>query len=274
MHQPSEIIPKQTVDDLVEAYNQSVADLTEGYTLLARAEKRLESAFGRISPRGCFTVLDRYHANKFSSGNPAEIIQFTSLRLRRSAWFRIVEALGLKKVMSVSSFKELDRRLESDEEVPDLTSENVLDLMMTYLQNQKAILEELVEEVYDFLRPRSGHFKSNSKFELKKKVILSYTVEHFLYTNRVRSYCQPRIIAVDRLFHLMDNNMSPFETAYTSPLVQAIDVSKNGSGWHSTDYFRFRCCLNGNLHLEFLRPDLVSKLNAIAGSCYLKDGSR
>jgi DNA repair protein RadD len=33
-----------------------------------------------------------------------------------------------------------------------------------------------------------------------------------------------------------------------------------------TDYFRFKCFGNGNLHLEFLRLDLVERLNAIGGS--------
>jgi len=45
-------------------------------------------------------------------------------------------------------------------------------------------------------------------------------------------------------------------------LVDAINTS-NGTG--ETEYFKFKACKNGNLHLEFKRMDLVSKLNQLAG---------
>lgn len=41
-------------------------------------------------------------------------------------------------------------------------------------------------------------------------------------------------------------------------------------GKGETEYFRFKCYHNGNLHLEFKRPDLVQKINAIVGGLTLK----
>lgn len=62
----------------------------------------------------------------------------------------------------------------------------------------------------------------------------------------------------------------PFTTdlAKRETLHDTITNSPDGTG--KTDYFRFRCCLNGNLHLEFLRLDLVAKLNAVAGGNRLR----
>ncbi|WP_145026338.1 DUF4942 domain-containing protein, partial [Geobacter argillaceus] len=50
------------------------------------------------------------------------------------------------------------------------------------------------------------------------------------------------------------------------PTVRCHTDSSDGTG--KTDYFKFRCCLNGNLHLVFLKPGLVAKLNAIAGDTH------
>jgi len=46
-------------------------------------------------------------------------------------------------------------------------------------------------------------------------------------------------------------------------LCDTIADSKDGLG--DTSYFRFKCYQNGNLHLEFLRPDLDERVNMIAG---------
>ena|SRR5439155_23407886 len=49
-------------------------------------------------------------------------------------------------------------------------------------------------------------------------------------------------------------------------LIDAIEAAKDGE----TDYFRFKCFRNRNLHLEFKRLDLVAKLNAVAGGMRLR----
>jgi hypothetical protein len=42
-----------------------------------------------------------------------------------------------------------------------------------------------------------------------------------------------------------------------------LNSSPNGEG--QTEYFRFRSFKNGNLHLWFLRGDLVKEMNSVAG---------
>ncbi len=56
--------------------------------------------------------------------------------------------------------------------------------------------------------------------------------------------------------------------SYHGPLYDAITDSSDGTG--KTDYFKFRCCINGNLHLEFLKADLVARLNVVAGGNRLR----
>ena len=66
----------------------------------------------------------------------------------------------------------------------------------------------------------------------------------------------------------MIDGKPPVKT-YHGELYDAITDSPDGNG--KTQYFKFKCYLNGNLHLEFLRADLVVKLNAVAGGNRLKN---
>jgi len=55
---------------------------------------------------------------------------------------------------------------------------------------------------------------------------------------------------------------------HRGPLIDAIEATKDGTG--ETEYFRFKCFRNRNLHLEFKTLDLVAKLNAVAGGMRLR----
>ena len=68
------------------------------------------------------------------------------------------------------------------------------------------------------------------------------------------------------MFHALDGN-GTIKT-HRGPLIDAKEAAKDGTG--ETDYFRFRCFRNRNLHLEFKRLDLVAKLNAVAGGLRLR----
>lgn len=54
---------------------------------------------------------------------------------------------------------------------------------------------------------------------------------------------------------------------YRSPLVDAINTTD--SYVVETDMFRVKCYINGNIHLEFKRLDLLKKFNAVAGGMSL-----
>jgi hypothetical protein len=71
---------------------------------------------------------------------------------------------------------------------------------------------------------------------------------------------QKELHAIDGVFHLLDGK-GPIKT-YTGPLETAIQNAEEGKG--ETDYFKFKCQKNHNLHLEFKRLDLVKELNLLA----------
>lgn len=85
---------------------------------------------------------------------------------------------------------------------------------------------------------------------------------------RVNHHRQQYITAIDNVFSMIDGH-GPAKT-YHGALYDAIADSPDGKG--ETTYFRFKCYLNGNLHLEFIRPDLVARLNIAAGGNRLRTG--
>jgi hypothetical protein len=97
-------------------------------------------------------------------------------------------------------------------------------------------------------------------FRVGKRAIICYGVER-AYGGRFRvNYDRSdRLRAMDAAFHLLDGK-GPMKEG-RGPLIEAINA---GNVTGETDYFRFKCFKNQNLHIEFKRLDLVKELNFIA----------
>ena len=143
-------------------------------------------------------------------------------------------------------------------------------MMEGTLAQVHTFIEEAVKEVFEFLRPPGSRFKTNSEFEIGKRVILRYACEtNYQGGFRLDFYREQNIRGIDNVFHALDGNGTVH--THRGPLVDAINqCGRDGQG--ETQYFRFKCFLNRNLHLEFKRLDLVAKLNQVAGGMRLKEG--
>jgi NAD-dependent DNA ligase len=265
MYTETGIMQRKTVAEMVESYNSAIAKVANAYTLLETAQLELESVFGKHY--GDFSTIDRdmYHSNS-SKENIAKMI----FKIKKSAWKRIIEQLGIKKVLSIKRAEEFDKKLDEGKDLPEITDTNILSMMESLVEQSKDYATEAVKEVFEFLRPGAHDYnklKTNAKYakyELGKKVILSWCVEH-AYSKPFRVHygqTENKLVALDRVFGVLDGK--PWNDSYKSPLVDAINTSETGSG--ETEYFKFRACHNGNLHLEFKRMDLVQKMNQIAGN--------
>jgi hypothetical protein len=255
----SDLAVRETLAALVAAYNQAQAEIREGYALLECAQQRLQAAF--LAKDYTFQV-NYEHRSLSKVGEQAA--QEDLKRLKRAAWGALVERMELKRVLSMKRSQELDKQiLDAKPELPELSEENVLSLFQDSLAHARESVTEKVREVYEFLHPRGGaasRLKTNEKWRLGKKAIL-YAVELYNGGFRVRYRYDDKVTALDAVFHLLDGR--GIVPTHHGPLFDAIEAS-GAEGEGHTEYFRFRCCLNGNLHLEFRRPDLVDRLNAVA----------
>jgi len=252
------IIARETISSIVESYQRGCKKIDQAYELINSATNDFEAAFG-----------EHYYDFKAYPNRDERNVDEIKLRIRKNAWRVIINRLEVHKFMSIKDIEDLQENLQS-KEIPEIELGIVMDIISGMIENIPEYIKRLVTEVYEILMPGTRHtnYKTNIKNArraLGKKIILSYKVEMgFNNLFRIRYRCDDQIIAIDKVFYALDGRGVP--PGYRSPLADAINSTPINNGYGETEYFKFRCCQNGNLHLEFKRMDLVKKLNQIAGA--------
>lgn len=170
--------------------------------------------------------------------------------------------------MSKKRLEETDKNLTKGE-LADVTIPNIIDFL-TLLQGNTALLaEEVVKEAFEILRPWRKTHKTNHLYEIGKKVILTGQLQNRYNGGfSISHYRQNDLTTLDKAFSLLDGK--GIVDGYNSPLADAINTTTAEVTHGETEYFKFKCYLNSNLHLEFKRMDLVKEINRIAGGGNLK----
>lgn len=272
----TELARRETITALVGCYKLAEEEIKQAYALLESAKKRLDAAF--ISGSGYRFSINGGHG---SPGIGKDAAEKTLNDIKKDAWHCIVERLEIRRILSIKRREELDRQLNGERRyhddpikpLPEITEANILAMFQDGMSKATDYAREAVSEVFDWLRPhcgRNAELKTNNKWMIGKKVIV-WAVEKGYGKNpfRVNYHREKELTALDNVFHMLDGR-GPLKT-YHGPLYDAILNSQDGTG--ETDFFKFRCCLNGNLHLEFKRPDLVAKINQMAGGGQLKSAA-
>lgn len=248
------------ISALVAAYQQSERDLRESCRLVGEAEERMELVFGSSDS---FTYTVRGRHNRSIELDADAMVE----NLKRDTWRALVNRLEVRRLLSVTRAKELDQRLEHDD-LPDITEAAIAEFVGFYHDHAPDMLKEAVAEVFAFLRPWRQTFKTNSKFEIGPRVILEGWVESgFSSGFQINYYREAEFRALDNVFSVLDGR-GMIAKSYRGPLADAIGAEKSGVG--KTDYFAFKCFKKRTLHLQFLRLDLLARLNQIAGGLNLK----
>lgn len=264
----TDLTTRQTVAELVATYERAVTGIRVGFARVARAEDELTAAFDSGSFKYTFSVRDKYNHHGIDFDDPESCIAV----LKREVWKRLVDRLEIRRMISIQRATQLDQQLER-EEWPEITVENVLSWANGIQDKLPDMIQEAVEEVFDWLRPRGQKYKTNSEFEIGQRVILTWVLEETQWQNKfhVSHYSQKHLTALENVFTALDGQGMVAKGSWQSVLADAINTTPLDVGRGETDYFKFKCFKNRNLHLEFKRPDLVDKLNKMAGGMRLRD---
>lgn len=259
-------IPRTTLAGMVEAYVLAEQEVRQAFGMLVQARERLKVAF--IQPDGYRFRLNgdgSRHGGRPDYEKPEEILS----DVKREVWACLVEKMELRRILSIKRAEELDKQIETGDGLPAITLENILAMLEGTINQAGAYIEESVKEVYEWLRPHTQDYKTNSIFEVDRKVI-KWGVER-KYSGggfRINYHRQKEFTALDNVFHALDGKGCIAKSHY-GPLYDAVYSSPDGKG--ETDYFRFKCYGNGNIHMEFKREDLLAKFNQVAGGMRLKN---
>lgn len=255
----------ETVSEIVRTYEQACADIESAFAQVAGALKTLNDTFGHTGHGSDIHIRDRWRGySNVRFDNPADSIEM----LKRDVWRCVVDRLDIRRLCSVARWKEIEAQLESGEGLPDLTVENVMRWGQAQHRAIPAMVEEAVREVFDFLRPPGSSYKTNTEFEIGKRVIVEYAVERRCGPGFMLCYRREQhIIALENVMQVLDGR-GAVNKHHRSELFAALRDAPDGRG--RTTYYKFRAFKKGTLHLEFTRPDLVKRLNEIAGGKSLR----
>lgn len=268
----TELIPRETAAAMITAYKQETERIQAAYAMLDTAKANLESVFG-----------DHYSTFDPTIGTYHHRVEVTDVlkRIKGEVWKALIDKLGIKKFMGLKRAEELSRNLHDPDKLPEIELETVYSMMTTLAQNAGDFTREAIREVFDDLRPyvdgySMNQYKTNQKNareHIGPKIILTGMVENNYHGGfRVSYRREDRLIAMDKVFHTLDGHGGPMNDSYRSPLIDAINTSGN-EGKGATPYFKFKCYHNGNLHIEFIRRDILQRFNAVAGGAALKSGN-
>jgi len=183
---------------------------------------------------------------------------------KRTCWELLANKLGIKNVMSVAKRKKFEEQLRNGD-LPDISADTIKSVIMGLVEQARDFAKEAAMEVFEILRPKRSGYATNNAFKIGKRVILRYRVERsWGIKYRVNYHYQQQLVAIESVFRLMDGKGVIVERS--GQLIDAIENTDDGRG--ETDYFRFKCFKNRNLHLEFKRLDLVKQLNGLGTGDY------
>ena len=255
---------RATVEELIRDWNLGMHELKTGLEAIKRAEEHLK-AFD--------TSGSAWDLQAFRHDDTSLDFDKKRSRMKAAAWRYLIDRIELKKMASIARAKQIDKQLhDRPETLPDITMDNIFGWLDAMATQGVEFLKEAAQEVYRNLRPAAwNRHKTNSAFRVGKKVILCHRVRR-CYSGRdrfgINYYYSDEIRALDNVFHMLDGKAL---SAYRDgDLSRAIEAAEGGIG--ETEFFRFKCFLNGNLHLEFKRMDLVDRLNEIGGNALPEPG--
>lgn len=274
----TDLARRSSIAEFCAAFDQSAGEIKQAFALLVAARDRLKSAFDGTGYRSSFDIRER-HDRQPDYEKP----EATLKELERQAWESVAARLELRKIMSLKRTQEMDKQISSGEGLPEFNAPNVLAMLESNLNNAGQYLEEKVLECYENLRPCGwtlSEYKTNQKSAaagVGRKVIITWAVRQSY--NSAKGFevqygrHQDELRALDQVFHLLDGQPAN-GGSWAGELCDAISTqTTRDKNSFETPYFRGRCFANGNLHLEFVRADLVEKFNLIAGGMRLKEAA-
>jgi len=264
-----ELSVRLTVPALVAAFAAAERDTRAAFAMLADAEERLRIAFSTADSHARIRVSPTYRGD----GEDWHDVERAVARMRRQAWRAIYDRLELRRVLSPSRARAVEKALDEDDP-PEITNATVEAFVRRWAEDLGELFAESVREVYDWLRPAhdggGGRYVTNSRLEVGERVVLTWMVERQWHGRgyRVRwDRADERLTALENVMRGLDGQ-GQRPRGHRADLTNAIEASPDGRA--ETPYFEVRAFKNGNLHLRFLRLDLLARLNRIAGGATLR----
>lgn len=256
-----------SIREIVAVYEQAELDIRAGFGLIHEAETRLTQTFAKHESDH-ISVRDRHNYRAYDFSDVESCLQ----TVRRAIWWALVDRLEIKRVMSITAWKELEGKLRDEREPPPpIDCLTIEQMVMGFEQRLPEMAAEAIKEVFKWLVPRrdswwGGQYKTNDDCKIGPKIIVTSMIECWYGEWRVKYDSEQRLTALENVFRLLDGQGQRTREHYSEISLAIKALPKKAERCEGeTTYFKFKGFRNGNLHMAFRRLDLVAKLNAVAG---------
>lgn len=248
-------IRKDSIEELVGHRNRAIELARQGFLLTAEANEASE----RAAPFVSYCGLGSSHEVGGRGHTYSELHDYLKAVRRhidKYAWESLLNHSGLRNLMDATAYRQFREQLDKDP--PEFSGENITSTFMGLAADAPQILERSVVTVFEKLRTRRTH-KTNGAFGIGPKIILTSAVSTYGWNSY--GYTREMVRDMDRMFHVLDGKKPPD----SGDLADAIsDTIRKKEKLLNTEYFECKLFMgNGNLHMKFKRPDLVTKVNRI-----------
>jgi hypothetical protein len=264
----TQIIEHQKVSAIVENVNLALSDIQQAFTLLERAKNRLHATLGHNN-----TYYDSLWEHDLTDYRLGEKGQDCLAHVTKNAWKYIVSQTGITHYMTPRRKEALQEQIKKGD-VPALTVENIMGTLQSLAEQTPQLLQESIKEVFDWLRPTLnwgvGKHKTNKKFRIGYKVILGSAVQRHWHADpwHFNYYREDNFRALGNVFSLLDGQgVERYPYDFVTRFKEG--MKEHGGDTFTDQYFHCVAYKNRNLHVAFLRHDLVDEINKIAGGMAL-----
>ncbi len=246
----TDIAVKDNAAELVNCRNEALRLWEEAFVLIHEANKMTVRATGSTYN---YPNIDSSEMSSIRGGDYKHALASARKNIDTGCWNYMLDAIHLKTFMDATAIKEFQDQLEKN--TPEVTMET-LTATMDHLSSQRVQIFD--RGVITLFTKLDRTFKTNPSFRLDKKIIIKGLMDQYGYARWSAFGAEVRDL--DRIFHMLDGKQMP------DPSIDACSQVQTARGRPAdveTEYFVFKLCANGNLHVTFKRPDLVASVNRI-----------
>lgn len=261
------------VEALVENVRRAFDLVDQAYARLTDAQDILQKMPGWDLSRVGVLFSHHHTTNDTMSGDKTEVTKVRRA-IAAAAWLAIGEKMRLRDIMTEQQYNERHRNVETTT-LPDVTLSNVWATMQGLVARFPEFATRVVEEAYDVCRPRPRGYKTNDRFAVGRKVILTDVMEiRYAGGIQVAYHSKHRMRDLATAMNLLDGKGIP--KSFWGEIVDAVDAKNEQCRGRDmcadTEYFFLRWYRNCHLHVTFKRQDLLDKWNRMVGANQLHCG--
>lgn len=247
IHYFQQVAVQRSIQDVINDFERVEMMVNEAYRLLDSAEQIANTH--KINVKA--NVHNRQHFH------PEAAIE----RMRRDAWIKLMDMTGLKQIMDTQALEEFEKELYS--KAPAFTEENIRGTLLQQMQGSETMFARGLVNVFRAFDNKYRRHKDTA-FRIPKKVIVSYATQQWVGGRlAVNHSAYSRLDDIDRIFKtLAGQKFKPHD------FIAALGLSWHNGNLHECELYKARGFKNGNIHIEFVRDDLLEKANDIIAQWY------